>query len=104
MLIMISVRKGIVLTPLHISYIVFCPISLITRIVFIILWFAFEMGYVSAWAVLLMFPFAVIPFTYVTSFIFTDTSTAQTLTLVLHVAIMAIGTSVIFTFRVLPIL
>jgi len=70
----------------------------------IILWFAFEMGYVSAWAVLLMFPFAVIPFTYVSSFIFTDTSTAQTLTLVLHVAIMAIGTSVLFTFRVIPIL
>jgi ATP-binding cassette, subfamily A (ABC1), member 3 len=42
----------------------------------IILWFAFGLEFNSAWLTVLMCPFGIIPFTYMTSFVFSSESAA----------------------------
>jgi ATP-binding cassette subfamily A (ABC1) protein 3 len=66
----------------------------------IILWFAFSMDYNSAWLVVLLCPFGILPFTYFTSFLFTSESGAQTLSMILHIIVLGILPSMIFTFRI----
>jgi len=68
----------------------------------IILWFAFDLGFNSAWLTVLMFPFGIIPFTYMTSFMFSAESAAQTLSMLVHIMIMGIASSVVFTLRIIP--
>jgi ATP-binding cassette subfamily A (ABC1) protein 3 len=66
----------------------------------IILWFAFSMGYNTAWLTVLVCPLGILPFTYFTSFLFSSESGAQTLTMLLHIIVLGIISSVIFTFRI----
>jgi ATP-binding cassette subfamily A (ABC1) protein 3 len=66
----------------------------------IILWFAFSMGYNTAWLVVLVCPFGILPFTYFTSFLFSSESGASTLTLLFHIIVLGIVTSIVFSFRI----
>jgi hypothetical protein len=55
-----------------------------------------------AYITYLVFPFGILPFTYVTSFLFTSESAAQTFTMVLHFFIIAIMSVVTFALRLTP--
>lgn len=50
--------------------------ALIPCILFIVLTFIFGLNYEGVWILLLVFPFAVVPFSYVTSFLFDDDTMA----------------------------
>lgn len=76
----------------------------LTIIVTIILFQAFEMEYDSAWLTFLCLPFGILPFTYVTSFIFTTDSAAQTFTMFFHFFILAIVSVMVFFLRLIPTL
>jgi len=47
-----------------------------TVVITIILFYGFDLGYNAAWITYLVLPFGILPFTYVTSFIFTADSAA----------------------------
>lgn len=51
------------------------------------------------WVLLLEYPFALVPFTYCTSFFFKKESTAQNFTMFLHLAISAVGAIGVFMLR-----
>lgn len=61
----------------------------------IAMFFGFNMGITSAWVTYLLFPFAILPFTYVTSFVFSADSAAQSFTMFFHFLVMAILSSVV---------
>ena len=50
--------------------------------------------------VLAIFPFGILPFTYVMSFLFTVDSAAQTFTLFLHFFVMLVASTLIFALRI----
>lgn len=54
------------------------------------------------WLLFLLYPVGVIPFTYVSSFIFTTENLAQTITIFLHFVFAGIGAIVVFILRVIP--
>jgi hypothetical protein len=49
-----------------------------------------------------MFPFAIIPFTYVMSFLFTNVSGAQTFAMFFNFGLIVFGSSLIFLGRWIP--
>lgn len=55
------------------------------------LMYAFELEYDYVFALFLLFPIGVIPFTYVTSFAFGSENIAQTVTIFAHFVIAGIG-------------
>lgn len=63
---------------------------------------SFGMEYEAAWLTFLLIPFAVLPFTYVSSFLFTEDSAAQTVTMFLHFLTIAILSGVILGLRLAP--
>jgi ATP-binding cassette, subfamily A (ABC1), member 3 len=66
----------------------------------IILFFGFNLGYNGAWLTYLLLPFGVLPLTYVTSFVFTVDSAAQTFTMFCHFFSLGILATIIFILRV----
>lgn len=64
--------------------------------------YAFNAAYEAVWLAFLLFPFAVIPFTYVTSFMFDTEVGAQISTIFLHFLFMGIAPIVTYTLRVIP--
>lgn len=72
----------------------------ITILTAVILFFAFSMDYKAAYVTLLVLPFGILPFTYMTSFILTAETAASTFTLFLHITVLGILSTVIFTFRI----
>jgi hypothetical protein len=68
----------------------------------IALFFGYGMGMDSAYVTYLVLPFGILPFTYVTSFVFSVDSAAQTFTMFFHFLTLAIFSSVIFMLRVSP--
>ena len=76
---------------------VFIPCVLTVGIIF-----AFDMGYESCWATILMYPIGVVPFSYAASFLFNDESTAQTTMLFSNVATGSIAGMAIFILRFIP--
>lgn len=74
----------------------------VTILVTIILFFAFKLEYNSAWLTYLILPFGILPYTYVTSFMFNADSAAQTFTMFYHFFIIAIVTLFVFFLRLLP--
>lgn len=50
----------------------------------------------------LLFPFGIIPFTYVTSFFFSSENIAQTVTIFMHFVIAGIGAIVAGILRIIP--
>ena len=73
-----------------------------TIIVTVILFVGYNLNFTGSIAVYLTFPFGVLPFTYVTSFIFTADSAVQTFTMFLHFAIYSIGSVIVFFLRLAP--
>ena len=59
----------------------------------------FELKYQYVWLVLLVYPWAVVPFTYCTSQMFSKESTAQAFTIYLHFAMSGIGGMIVFALR-----
>ena len=57
----------------------FVPIAMI-----LLLCWAIDVWYDGAWVLFCLYPFAVVPFSYVTSFLFASDSVAQICTLFLH--------------------
>lgn len=76
----------------------YIPVGLI-----ILLMFAFGKFYQGVWVLFLLFPPAVVPFTYVSSFIFSSDITAQIVTLFIHFVFGALGTAIVFTLQQIPI-
>jgi len=76
----------------------FVPILLI-----ILLNYAFSSDTPYGWMFLCLYPLAVIPFSYITSFIFTDDTSAQICTLFLHFLAGGAFTAVIYVLQLLPI-
>jgi ATP-binding cassette, subfamily A (ABC1), member 3 len=70
----------------------------------IILFYGFDLGYNAAWVTYLVLPFGILPFTYVTSFIFTADSAAQTFTMFFNFLILSIASTFIFLIRLFPTL
>lgn len=66
------------------------------------LMYAFNVGYQYVWILFLLLPVGVIPFTYVSSFLFTKESVAQTLTIFLNFLIAGIGVIVAGILRLIP--
>ena len=73
-----------------------------TIIVTIILFLGYELQFKGSIAVYLAFPLGALPFTYVTSFLFTADSAAQTFTMFLHFAVFSIGSVIVFFLRLAP--
>ena len=72
----------------------YIPISLI-----IALSCAFGKNYEGAWILFMLYPIAIVPFTYVMSFVFKDDINAQIMTLFIHFLAGAIGTAIVFTLQ-----
>ncbi|CAI2385685.1 unnamed protein product [Moneuplotes crassus] len=73
---------------------VFVPILISIALLYI-----FGVEYPYAWLLLLLFPFAIVPYTYVTSFFFTEDSTAQNFTILHHMFIAGILPIFLFVLR-----
>ena len=72
--------------------------------IFIILIMAaiFDESYDGVWALLLLYPIAIVPFTFVTSFMFTGDTVAQIITLFVHFLLGGIMPLVIFFLQNIP--
>lgn len=73
-----------------------------TIVITICLFFGFELKYNAAWVTYAIFPFAILPFTYVFSFIFKSDNSSQTFTMFTNFLIMAIAPIAIFVLRIIP--
>ena len=71
-------------------------------LVIIILQYVLSVDYDGVWILLMLFPIAIIPFTYVTSFIFTSDTVAQIMTLFLHFLVGGIMPLTVFVLQTLP--
>ena len=71
------------------------PLVLITVACFFVL----DMGMESAYITFLIFPIGVLPFTYVTSFLFSSESSAQTFTMALNFFTIGVLSTVVFQMR-----
>lgn len=68
----------------------------------VICFFAFEMDVPTAWIVYLLIPLGALPFTYITSFIFSADSAAQTFTMFFHFFVIAVLSTVALALRIVP--
>jgi len=62
---------------------------------------AFDFFYDDVWRVFLLFPISIVPFTYVSSFLFTSENVAQTVTIFLHFVLAGIGAITTFILRMI---
>ena len=70
----------------------YIPILLI-----ILLTFLFDKNYEGVWLLFLLYPLAIVPYTYVWSFAFSSDINAQIFTLFIHFIAGAMGTAIVFT-------
>lgn len=78
-------------------FMAYVPILLI-----IMLTFVFDKSYEGIWVLFLLYPPAVVPFTYVTSFLFSSDINAQIFTLFLHFMSGGLFTIVVFILQMIP--
>jgi len=78
-------------------FMAYIPISLI-----ILLMFVFGKFYDGAWVLFVLYPPAVVPFTYVSSFIFDSDITAQICTLFVHFLFGAVGAACVSAMQMIP--
>ena len=67
-----------------------------------LLFVIFDMGLDNAWVTYLVFPFGALPFTYITSFMFSVDSAAQTFTMFFHFLTFSILSTIAFALRLAP--
>jgi hypothetical protein len=60
---------------------------------------AFGTNYEGVWLLLVLYPIAIVPFTYITSFVFTRDATAQIVTLFVNLMVAGILPGVIFALQ-----
>lgn len=70
--------------------------------VILILTAIFELQYDGVWQLLMLYPIAIVPFTYITSFFFTGDTVAQIMTLFMHFLVGGILPLVIFVLQNIP--
>ena len=70
---------------------VYIPVLLIIGLTF-----AFNINYQGVWALLLLYPLAIVPFSYMTTFLFINDTKAQIMTFFVHFASCAIMGVVIY--------
>ena len=75
----------------------FIPILLIIGLTFL-----FNKHYQGIWVLFLLYPFAVVPFTYVTSFLFKSDINAQIMTLFLHFVSGGLLVIIVFVLQFIP--
>jgi len=63
---------------------------------------AFGLEYPQIWTVLMLYPWAIVPYSYCTTFLFSQESTAQTFTIYLHFLGSGIAGMIIFALRMVP--
>lgn len=76
----------------------YIPISLI-----ILLTFLFDKNYEGVWLLFLLYPLAIVPYTYVWSFAFSSDINAQIFTLFLHFITGGLGCIVVFCLQYIPV-
>lgn len=74
----------------------------LTIVVTISMFFALKMGLDYASITFVLLPFGILPFTYVTSFIFKTDNAAQTFTMFFHFLILGIVCTVVYFLRFAP--
>ena len=74
----------------------------LTILITVILLFGYKMNLPTAYIAYLVFPFGVLPFCYITSFIFSADSAAQTFTMFFHFFTIGILSSVTMALRFTP--
>lgn len=101
----VQIITGMRLSSYWMANFIFDAIKLyITVITTIVLLQAFDFNYDSAEYVFLLFPFGILPFTYVMSFCFKVDSASQTFTMFCHLTFMLCISSFIIVMRFMPIL
>lgn len=94
--------SGLNLSAYWVSNILFDIVkAIIPSAIVIGLMYAFELQYDNVWIMFLLFPVGVIPFTYVSSFLFSSENIAQTVTIFMHFVIAGIGAIVAGILRVI---
>lgn len=63
---------------------------------------AFNVNYPDIWILFLLLPLALVPFSYVTTFLFASDTSAQILTLGIHFFICTIMAALVFTLQAVP--
>ena len=76
----------------------YIPIMLI-----ILLTFLFDKNYEGVWLLFMLYPIAIVPYTYVWSFVFTSDINAQIFTLFLHFLTGGLGCIVVYLLQYMPI-
>lgn len=71
----------------------------VTIVCVIAMFFGYDMQYDAAWVTYLLIPFAVMPYTYVVSFVFTTDSAAQTFTMFGHFMTITLISTIVFALR-----
>ena len=61
----------------------------------------FSLDFPDAWTLLIAYPFAIVPFTYATSFLFTTESVAQNCTIFSHLILGSVASSTVFILRII---
>lgn len=90
------------LTAYWVSNLIFDLIkAIIPSAIVIGLIYAYDLGWDNTWLLFLLYPVGVIPFTYVTSFLFTSENVAQTITIFLHFVFAGIGSIVTFILQII---
>lgn len=54
----------------------------------------------AAWITYVVFPFGILPFTYVLSFVFTDDSSSQSYTMFIHFFTVALISTIVYALRI----
>ena len=61
----------------------------------------FELDFPDSWTLLLAYPFAIVPFTYASSYAFTKESVAQNCTIFSHLILGSVFSSTVFVLRII---
>ena len=74
---------------------------LLVSFMILILIEVYDLSFPDAWTLLIQYPFAIVPFTYATSFMFSKESTAQNCTIFFHMVLGSVASSSIFVMRLI---
>jgi len=73
---------------------------LVSAMVYLLI-YIYALDFPDAWTLLVVYPFAIVPFTYATSFLFGKESTAQNCTIFFHLILGSIASSTVFVLRII---
>lgn len=98
-----QIISGMSLTAYWLSNMIADIIKLYIPIIMIILIsIAFDANYSGVWILFMLLPWALVPFTYVTSFLFVKDSTAQITTLFINYFVVCVLAILVFVLQFIP--